>query len=83
MSETLTRAARSAAALMVVGLLFGACDDRQQRIEETAAPGMDREGAAPASGPDVDIDTLLPPPQPATEPADTMQPGPPAPPDGP
>jgi hypothetical protein len=70
----------AASVLVLVGLMAGACDDRQQRIEETAAPGMEQDAAAPASGPvDLDVDTILPEPVPHPMPADTMRPGPPSP----
>jgi hypothetical protein len=45
----------------LAALLLGACDDRRERIEETAAPGMEADAAAPASGPvDLDVDTIDP-----------------------
>jgi hypothetical protein len=52
---------QSLLAVAAVALVAGACDDRQQRVEETAAPGMEQDAAAPASGPvDIDVDTIQP-----------------------
>jgi hypothetical protein len=52
---------RTACAVAAAALVTAACDDRQERVEETAAPGMERDAAAPASGPtDVDVDTIQP-----------------------
>lgn len=49
------------ATLALLGFAATACDDRRERIEETAAPGMEQDAAAPASGPvDLDVDTIQP-----------------------
>jgi hypothetical protein len=59
----------AAGALVIAALLTSACDDRRERIEETAAPGMEQDAAAPGSGP-VDLDDMMPPPDGA--PGDTL-----------
>jgi hypothetical protein len=50
-----------ATGIAALALLLAGCDDRQQRIEEAAAPGMEADAAAPGSGPiDIDVDTIQP-----------------------
>jgi hypothetical protein len=63
------KAITTAGAVVLSAFLVSACDDRRERIEETAAPGMEQDAAAPGSGP-VDLDDRMPPAD--TTPGDTL-----------
>jgi hypothetical protein len=57
--EALMRKLTATGIAALATLLLGGCDDRRERIEEAAAPGMEADAAAPASGPiDIDVDTI-------------------------
>lgn len=57
----LMRKPTAIATMVLLVCAAAACDDRRERVEETAAPGMEQDAAAPASGPvDLDVDTIQP-----------------------